>query len=50
MEYESSIHVQDRALQKNHSCSEEPIQLKELLIMTFEKIGFFLTKLFLWNT
>ena len=30
-----SNHVQDS------SCSGEPIQVKELLIMTFEKIGFF---------
>ena len=48
MECESFIHVQDS------SCSEEPIQepIKvkvELLIMTFQKIGIFLTKLFLWK-
>ena len=45
MEHESSIHVQDS------SCSEESIQVKELLIMMFKKIFFFLTRFFfLWST
>ena len=35
IEHESSINVQDS------SYSEEPIQVKELLIMAFEKIGIF---------
>lgn len=40
----TQVHVQDS------SCSEEPIEVKELLIMKFQKILIFFNKAFLWNT